>query len=56
MKWRVVAGGDDADDDDDDADDDDDDDDDEDGACSRSIRSTDPSVTAGSSAVRTLIT
>ena len=47
MKRSVAAGGDDA---------DDDDDDDDDGACSRSIRSTDPSVTAGSSAVRTLIT
>ena len=47
VKRSVAAGGDDA---------DDDDDDDDDGACSRSIRSTDPSVTAGSSAVRTLIT
>jgi hypothetical protein len=46
VKRSVAAGGDDA----------DDDDDDDDGACSRSIRSTDPSVTAGSSAVRTLIT
>jgi hypothetical protein len=47
VKRSVAAGGDDA---------DDDDDDDDDGACSRSIRSTDPSVTAGSSAVRTVIT
>ena len=46
VKRSVAAGGDDA----------DDDDDDDDGTCSRSIRSTDPSVTAGSSAVRTLIT